>query len=278
MDVARLNFSHGTVEEHAETARMVRDAANAAGRPVAILQDLPGPKLRIGRVVDDRVELETGSTVTFVCHEDGLGDARQIPVAVPELAHAVDPGEIVYLADGSVRLRVTDVREGERRVRLRGRVRRGRRVAPGAQHPGRDGDPPLGPRRRPGAAARRASDIGVDLVALSFVRRAEDVESVRRHTRLPLIAKIEKPQAVERMESILRASDCVMVARGDLGIELPIQDVPHRAEAAPRASPARWRGRRSPRRRCSTRWSPPRGRRAPRSPTSPTRSSTAPTR
>src|SRR5918997_3498669 len=86
MDVARLNFSHGTVDEHEETARMVRDAANAAGRPVAILQDLPGPKLRIGKLVDDRVELETGSTVTFVCHDDGLGDARKLTVSVPELA------------------------------------------------------------------------------------------------------------------------------------------------------------------------------------------------
>jgi pyruvate kinase len=225
MDVARLNFSHGTVEEHAETAHMVRDAANAAGRPVAILQDLPGPKLRIGQLIDDRVELETGSTVTFVCHDDGPGDAHKISVLVPELAHAVDPGEIVYLADGSVRLRVTDVRsendEFDCEVEFGGAVasRQGlnipseTEILPSVP----DGDLQM---------LRAGEDIGVDLVALSFVRRAEDVESVRRHTRLPLIAKIEKPQAVERAESILRASDCVMVARGDLGIELPIQDVP----------------------------------------------------
>ncbi len=225
MDVARLNFSHGTVEEHAETARMVRDAANAAGRPVAILQDLPGPKLRIGKLVDDRVELETGSTVTFVCHEDGLGDARQITVAIPELAHAVDPGEIVYLADGSVRLRVTEVREESAEfdceVEFGGAVvsRQGLNI-PGETEilpsvPAGDLD-----------MLRAGERIGVDLVALSFVRRAEDVTEVRRHTRLPLIAKIEKPQAVDRAESILKAADCVMVARGDLGIELPIQDVP----------------------------------------------------
>ena len=225
MDVARLNFSHGTVEEHAETARMVRDAANAAGRPVAILQDLPGPKLRIGQVIDDRVDLETGSTVTFVCHEDGVGDAHKISVAVPELAHAVDPGEIVYLADGSVRLRVTAVRsehdEFDCEVEFGGAIvsRQGVNIP---------GETEILPSVPPGdlEMLRAGEDIGVDLVALSFVRRAEDVTTVRRHTRLPLIAKIEKPQAVERAESILRASDCVMVARGDLGIELPIQDVP----------------------------------------------------
>jgi pyruvate kinase len=225
MDVARLNFSHGSVEEHAETARMVRDAANAAGRPVAILQDLPGPKLRIGRVTDDRIELETGSTVTFTCHEDGLGDARRIPVAVPELAQAVDPGEIVYLADGSVRLRVTDVRAGSGEFDCE--VEFGGAVASrqGLNIPGETEILPSVPQGDLDLL-HAGEDIGVDLVALSFVRRKEDVESVRRHTRLPLIAKIEKPQAVERMESILRASDCVMVARGDLGIELPIQDVP----------------------------------------------------
>jgi pyruvate kinase len=225
MDVARLNFSHGTVEEHAETARMVRDAANAAGRPVAILQDLPGPKLRIGQLIDDRVDLETGSTVTFVCHEDGLGDAHKISVSVPELAHAVDLGEIVYLADGSVRLRVTAVREEHEEFDCE--VEFGGAVA-SRQGLNIPGETEILPSVPPGdlEMLRAGEDIGVDLVALSFVRRAEDVTAVRRHTRLPLIAKIEKPQAVERAQSILKAADCVMVARGDLGIELPIQDVP----------------------------------------------------
>jgi pyruvate kinase len=225
MDVARLNFSHGTIEEHAETARMVRDAANAAGRPVAILQDLPGPKLRIGQLVDDRVELETGSTVTFVCHADGLGDAHQMSVAVPELASAVDLGEIVYLADGSVRLRVTAVRsesaEFDCEVEFGGAVA----SRQGLNIPGETEILPSVPQGDLDML-RAGERIGVDLVALSFVRRAEDVTAVRRHTRLPLIAKIEKPQAVERAQAILKAADCVMVARGDLGIELPIQDVP----------------------------------------------------
>jgi pyruvate kinase len=225
MDVARLNFSHGTVEEHAETARRVRDAANAAGRPVAVLQDLPGPKMRIGQLRDDRVELDTGATVTFSGHEDGAGDARHISVSIPNLAEAVEPGEVVYLADGSVRLRVTSVRVGAREFDCE--VEFGGTVASrqGLNIPGETELLPAVPDEDL-RLLRAGEQIGVDLVALSFVRRADDVTSVRRHTRLPLIAKIEKPQAVERARDILKAADCVMVARGDLGIELPIEEVP----------------------------------------------------
>ena len=132
----------------------------------------------------------------------------------------------MYLADGSVRLRVTADAAGVGRDRHRRRDRRRGRLAPGPQHPRRG-------RVAAGRAARRTSStcavgekIGVDLVALSFVRRAEDVEFVRGHTRLPLVAKIEKPQAVQRAEEIVRAADCVMVARGDLGIEMRIEEVP----------------------------------------------------
>src|SRR5687768_18362406 len=108
MDVARLNFSHGTADEHAETALLVRDAAGRAGRQVAILQDLPGPKLRIGTLRDGLAELSAGAHLTFVCGEDGGadGDARRMFIAWGGLAAAVEPGEIMYLADGAVRLRV----------------------------------------------------------------------------------------------------------------------------------------------------------------------------
>jgi pyruvate kinase len=107
MDVARLNFSHGTHEQHAETAEWVRDAAGRAGRPVAILQDLPGPKLRIGKLRDDVAELRPGDMVTFTCGEDGdhLGDARNMSISWAGLPEAIEPGEVLYLADGSVRLR-----------------------------------------------------------------------------------------------------------------------------------------------------------------------------
>src|SRR5579884_749163 len=109
MDVARLNFSHGSLEEHAENVRRVRDAAGRAGRPVAVLQDLPGPKLRIGRLHDDVVELRTGDRVTFSCGPDGdaEGDASHMTISWAGLANAVQPGEVLYLADGSVRLRAT---------------------------------------------------------------------------------------------------------------------------------------------------------------------------
>src|SRR5712672_1808038 len=113
MDVARLNYSHGTLEEHAETVHRVRDAAGRAGRPVAILQDLPGPKLRIGPLADDIAELKPGDMVTFACGEDGGGTARRMSVARPELVAALSQGDVMYLADGAVRLRVDAVRAGD---------------------------------------------------------------------------------------------------------------------------------------------------------------------
>ena len=111
MDVARLNFSHGSADEHAETARLVREAAGRVGRQVAILQDLPGPKLRIGKLRDGVVEFKPGDTTTFVCGPDvGEGDASKLFITYAGLASTVDRDEIMYLADGSVRLRVTEVR------------------------------------------------------------------------------------------------------------------------------------------------------------------------
>src|SRR5271166_4936915 len=114
MDVARLNYSHGTLEEHAETARRVRDAAGRVGRPVAILQDLPGPKLRIGPLREDVVELTPGERLTFSCGDgERPGDAHHMSVTWAGLPGAVEDGSILYLADGSVRLRVVDVRAGD---------------------------------------------------------------------------------------------------------------------------------------------------------------------
>ena len=216
--------------------------------------------------------------MTFVCGNGSPpGDARRMSIAWDGLAHAIEPGEILYLADGSVRLRAVAVRAGDGEIDAEVEV--GGTVASrqGLNIPGPLDILPAVPEEDL-EHLRAGQQIGVDLVALSFVRRPEDVLFVREHTRTPLIAKIEKPQAVERAEEILKVSDCVMVARGDLGIELPIEEVPIDPEAPARAGRARWRARRSPRRRCSTRWSPPRARRAPRSPTWPTRSSTAPTR
>lgn len=225
MDVARLNFSHGNVEEHAETASRIRDAAGRAGRPVAILQDLPGPKLRIGPLAEDHVELGTGDTVTFVCGADGAGTKKRMSVAYAGLAGAVESGAVMYLADGSIRLRVLAVRAGEGEIDAEVEVGGPVASRQGLNVPGPTDVLPAVPQEDLELLSA-GERMGADLVALSFVRRPEDVSEVRRHTRLPLIAKIEKPQAVDRAEDILHVADCVMVARGDLGIELPIEKVP----------------------------------------------------
>jgi pyruvate kinase len=225
MDVARLNYSHGSLDEHAETAQRVRDAANRAGRPVAILQDLPGPKLRIGALKTGLVELKPGEVVTFECGTDTTGDARRMSVTWKDLANSLEPGEVIYLADGSVRLRVTATRpqlqELDAEVQIGGAVA----SRQGLNIPGPTVGLPAVPEGDLKLLAHGES-IGVDIVALSFVRTASEIEFVRGHTRLPLIAKIEKPQAVENAEEVLRAADAVMVARGDLGIEMPIEQVP----------------------------------------------------
>jgi pyruvate kinase len=226
MDVARLNFSHANLEEHAENARRVREASERGGRPVALLQDLPGPKLRLGKLKGDTVELKPGDRVTFTCGADGLeGDDEHMSITWAGLASAIEAGEVLYLADGKIRLRASAVREGasefDAEVEIGGVVS----SRQGVNVPGEVDQLPSVPDEDLVHLAN-GEKIGVDMVALSFVRRPEDVTHLRGHTRLPLIAKIEKPQAVARAEEILRVADCVMVARGDLGIELPIEEVP----------------------------------------------------
>jgi pyruvate kinase len=226
MDVARLNYSHGTLDEHAETVRRVRAAAGEAGRPVAILQDLPGPKLRIGPLSGDLVELKPGERLTFTAGGDETeGDERHMSISWAGLADAIEKDAILYLADGSVRLRAIDVRAASREVEVE--------IEVGGAVASRQGLNIPGPVESLPSVVEEdlellhhGESVGVDMVALSFVQRPEDVEFVREHTRLPLIAKMEKAQAVERAVEIVKAADCVMVARGDLGIELPIERVP----------------------------------------------------
>ncbi|MGH2865758.1 MAG: pyruvate kinase, partial [Solirubrobacteraceae bacterium] len=226
MDVARLNYSHGTLEEHAETVRRLRDAAGTVGRPVAILQDLPGPKLRIGPLSDGVVELTPGETLTFSCGDgERPGDAREMSISWAGLADAVELDSILYLADGSVRLRVTDVRAPAHEVDVEIEVGGAVASRQGLNIPGPVASLPAVPEEDLHLLAHGES-LGVDMVALSFVQTAQDVEFVREHTRLPLVAKLEKPQAVEHASDIIAAADGVMVARGDLGIELPIERVP----------------------------------------------------
>ena len=228
MDVARLNFAHGTPEQHAETAERIHQAADRAGREVAILGDLPGPKLRIGPVAGGVAELQRGTQVVLT--PEGIeGNADRLPVAWPGFSELVEPGDVCYLADGAVRLRVEEVRDREvvTKVEVGGSVasRQGLNL----------------PNVTVSLPAVSAEDIdlidaglemSLDFFALSFVRRREDLDPVREHLRrrsrpdLPLIAKMEKPQAAANGEEIIDASDAIMIARGDLGIELPIEEVP----------------------------------------------------
>src|SRR6201990_2042973 len=173
MEVARLNYSHGTLEEHAETIRRVRDAAGRAGRPVAILQDLPGPKLRIGELRAGGMEYKPADRTTFVCgaEPNGEGDATRLFITYAGLASTVDDNEIMYLADGAVRLRVTAGRaegaESDAEVEVGGSVA----SRQGLTIPGETAALPAVPDEDL-EHVRTGERIGVDLVALSFVRRA----------------------------------------------------------------------------------------------------------
>jgi pyruvate kinase len=225
LDVARLNFSHANREVHAESAERIRAVASRVGRQVAILQDLPGPKLRIGAIRDGIADLKPGEKLVLLAGADIEGDDKRMAVTWPGFADAVDPGDVVYLADGAIRLRVSAVRPGEKEVDTVVEIGGSVATRQGLNIPGSTRGLEAVPEEDL-EMLKFGESIGVDLVALSFVRTAEDITYVRRHTRLPLIAKIEKPQAVDSAEEIIRTADCVMVARGDLGIELPVEDVP----------------------------------------------------
>jgi pyruvate kinase len=227
VDVARLNFAHATPDQHAETANWIRDAAERAGREVAILGDVPGPKLRLGPVAGGVAELGWGSRVVLT-PEPVEGTAERLPVAWQGLAELVTEGDLCYLADGAVRLRVDEVADGE----VVAKVEVGGSVASrqGINLPNVTVSLPA-VSKEDIALIDSGLDMGVDLIALSFVRRREDLDPVREHLRsrgsdLPLIAKIEKPQAAANGEEIIEAADGIMIARGDLGIELPIEEVP----------------------------------------------------
>ncbi|HEY1274773.1 MAG TPA: pyruvate kinase [Thermoleophilaceae bacterium] len=227
MDVARLNFAHGSPDQHAETAEWIRAAAERADREVAILGDVPGPKLRLGPVAGGVAELVRDERVVLTPQQVD-GTAERLSVAWEGLSELVDEGDICYLADGAVRLRVDGVSNGD----VLARVEVGGSVA------SRQGiNLPNVTVSLPAVSAEDLALIdaglgmGLDFFALSFVRRREDLDAVREHlnrrgAEVPLIAKIEKPQAAANGEEIVEAADGVMIARGDLGIELPIEEVP----------------------------------------------------
>ncbi len=227
MDVARLNFSHGTHEEHRAMLEGVRGAAAAAGKAVAVLADLQGPKIRLGRFAGGEATLVPGAEFVITT-EPVEGTAARAATSYPGFARDVRSGDAVLLDDGHVRLEVLDVRGSETRTR----VVVGGRVSDhkGINLPGVEiRTPALTDKDRDDLAFALAH--GADWVALSFVRDPADADAARRAmgeagARVPLIAKLEKPEAVERLAEVLDAFDGIMVARGDLGVEMPLQQVP----------------------------------------------------
>ena len=224
MDAARLNFSHGDHETHLAAIQAVRRAQELIGRPLAIIADLQGPKLRIAADAEPR-SVMPGDTLVFA--GDGTKPG-EVGVTFDRLAEVAFPGQELLIADGAVRVRVTDVRGGrvETRVEVGGLVSAGKGMnLPGIQLP----IPSMTDKDE--ADLEFALEHGADYVALSFVRTADDVAGLRERidaagARARVIAKIEKAEAIERLEEIVEAADGVMVARGDLGVEIGAAEVP----------------------------------------------------
>jgi pyruvate kinase len=227
MDVARLNFSHGKHSDHEKSYRMVREASDKVGRAVAVLADLQGPKIRLGTFADGPVTWATGSRVC-VTVEDVEGTAERVSTTYKDLAHDVRVGDRLLVDDGKLALTVTDV-DGPDVYCL---VLEGGEVSnnKGLSLPGVAVSVPA-LSEKDAEDLRFALSLSVDFVALSFVRHPRDAELVREIMRqedveVPVIAKLEKPEAVENLEAIVEAFDGIMVARGDLGVELPLERVP----------------------------------------------------
>ena len=227
MSVARINFAHGTLEDHAKTIDMIRKAAERLNRPVAILGDLPGVKIRVGEIAGGSVVLRRWQTVTLTT-EDVIGNEGVIPVQFKDFPKLVSKGDIIYLSDGFIALRVERVKEKEVvcKVLVGGTL---------FSHKGINI-----PKARMAIDAVTERDLeliefaiehGVDAVGISFVGSAYDVLKARRFIEehggeLFIISKIERPDAVRNFDEILNASDGIMIARGDLGVEMPIEKLP----------------------------------------------------
>jgi len=221
MDVARVNFSHGTPEEQAHAAERVRETSDS----VALLVDLPGPKIRLGALVDETVRLEAGTAFALRPDDAAPGDTTGAHVSYHELAADVRPGDRILLADGAVELRVSSNDD-----EVRTEVVRGGTIRPhaGVSVPSdRLSEPALTDADR--AAVPRVLGLGADFVAQSFVRSAADVAELRAllgRDGPPIVAKIETRPAVDDFDAICEIADAVMIARGDLGVELPYEHVP----------------------------------------------------
>ena len=228
MDIARLNFSHGTHEDHAQHIHRLRRAAERERRTICILQDLQGPKIRTGQLErHEPVLLKTGSVVT-ITPQNVLGNSTRISTTFPDLARELAPGARILLSDGLIELRVRSVRRKDVRCDVLNGGMLGEHK--GINLPGVAlSIPALTEKDR--KDLEFGVDHGIDVVALSFVRTAADISMVKQiiaahGSDVPVIAKLEKPQAIDHLEEILEAADGVMVARGDLGVEMAPEKVP----------------------------------------------------
>ena len=231
MDVARLNFSHGDAATHREAAANVREAAESAGRPVALLGDLQGPKIRTGPVDGTFQKLVRGRSVRIVptpAPSSVSGEANEIQVSHPELIEALRPGDRVLLDDGRIELAVRAKSDGHADAQVvRGGLLGARK---GVSVPGRTLSLPA-LTEKDKQDLKLAMELDVDYIALSFVRRPEDVLMCQQHItghnrNVPVVAKLEKLEAIRNLDGILQVADAVMVARGDLGVELKLGDLP----------------------------------------------------
>jgi pyruvate kinase len=228
LNVARLNFSHSDFSHHAEVIRRIRDAARATGRRVAIMADLPGPKMRVGKIDPEPIQLVPGARFTLT-NQDIMGDARGVSMSFEQLPRVVKPGHRIFLNDGLVQLVVERIvgNDVECTVAVGGELwsRKGLNL------PGVDlGISALTEHDR--ACLEFALGAGVDAVSQSFVERGADVEAVRGAARTMgaqpfVIAKIERADALAYFDEILAAADAIMIARGDLGVEVPIEEIAH---------------------------------------------------
>jgi pyruvate kinase len=227
VDIFRLNFSHGAHDEHTEVLRAIRKVGEESGRPLAILQDLGGPKIRLGPIPGDSVDCRIGEPFSLVVNRTS-SDPRQLTCTYQELPHDLKAGDVVLFADGAVAMRVIESADGTAAlsVTLAGRLK----SRQGLNLPGAN----LSVRA---LTEKDLFDLdwtarsGVEYVGLSFVRHADDVTLLRREleargSKARIVAKIEKPEAVDRLDEIIAQADAVMVARGDLGVEMDVAEVP----------------------------------------------------
>ena len=235
MDVARLNFSHGTHEEHAARIQMLRSLSEQFHKPITILQDLQGPKLRVGNIPSGAVPIHAGDLIILTSIPQGGKDAQGrllIPFDVPDLEKSVQPGHRILMDDGQLEIEVVAVSPDavEAKVILGGLLKSHKGV-----------NLPRANLNIPSLTEKDLADLafglkaGVDIVAISFVRNAADIENVRKtilqlapeRADIPICAKLELPEAIDHLHEIVHAADGVMVARGDLGIEMSPQSVPN---------------------------------------------------